>query len=180
MLALLSAIAALLLEQVHARELAVQDGRPRFVMVVLSSTHAPFDRVPPVIQDGDGIGDGALYARLPVAEFPPPGGRVFDNRAGYLAAMRYSLEALQNFLTQRLTDDTLVIVLGDHQPPLSVAAVTRNKAVPIHVLSRDPALLTPFLAQGFVPGIEPARTTAARGMESFLGQFLAAFGDRRS
>ncbi len=167
------------LEQIHARELAVGDGRPRFVMVVLSSTHAPFDRVPPLVEDGSRIGDGALYADLPVQVFPPPGGRVFDNRAGYIAAMRYSLDALEKFLTQRLTDDTLVIVLGDHQPPLNVAAATRNKAVPIHVLSRDPQLIAPFRAQGFVDGIEPARISTERGMESFLGQFIAAFGDRR-
>lgn len=168
------------LEQIHARELAVRDGRPRFVMVVLSSTHAPFDRVPQIVQDGSRIGDGALFADLPVAEFPPPGGRVFDNRAGYIAAMRYSLDALENFLTQRLADDTLVIVLGDHQPPLNVAAATRNRAVPIHVMSRDPELVAAFRAQGFVDGVEPARTTTERGMESFLGQFLAAFGDHRS
>ncbi len=167
------------LEQVHARELAVQDGQPRFVMFVLASTHAPFDRVPPIVGDGSRIGDGALYADLPVARFPPPGGRVFENRAGYAAAIRYTLDALLNFLTTRLDDDTLVIVLGDHQPPLNVAAATRSKAVPIHVLSRDRDLVAPFRAHGFVDGVEPARTTAERGMESFLGQFLAAFGNRR-
>lgn len=166
------------LEHVHRRELAADDRRPRFVMYVLASTHAPFDLVPSLLPDGAVIADGREFAGLPVARFPPPGGRVFDNRAGYLAAMRYSLAALERYLTTRLDDDSLVIVLGDHQPPLTVAAETRNKAVPIHVISRDPALLVPFRAAGFADGVVPPRLVAARGMEGFLAQFLAAFAGR--
>lgn len=165
-------------EQVHRRELAVGDGRPRFVMYVLSSTHAPFDRIPGLLADAARLDDGSVYDGLPATSFPPPGGRVFDNRDGYLAATRYSLSALEQYLTTRLSDDSLVIVLGDHQPPLTVAAETRNKAVPIHVISRDPALVAPFRAMGFADGVEPKGFIARRGMETFLAQFLAAFGAR--
>lgn len=163
-------------EHVHRRELATGDGRPRFMMYVLSSTHAPFDAMPALVADTRTIDDGRIYEGLPAAHFPPPGGRVFDNRAGYLAVMRYTLSALENYLTTRLQDDSIVIVLGDHQPPLTTAAETRNKAVPIHIISRDPSALAPFRALGFVDGVEPRRLVGERGMESFLGHFLAAFG----
>lgn len=164
------------LEFVHRREIAAGDGRPRFAMVVLSSSHAPFDSVPGLVPDMARIDDGRIFESVADTRYPPPGGRVFDNRAGYLAAIRYSLAAVEQYLTTRLADDTLVIVLGDHQPPLAIAAETRNKAVPIHVMSRDPALVAPFRAQGFVAGIVPDRTVAVRGMESLLGRFLADFG----
>jgi hypothetical protein len=166
------------LEQLHRRELAESDGRPRFVMVVTSSSHAPFDRVPPLVDDGASIGNGTLYATLASESHPPPGGRIFDNRAGYGAAMRYALGAVERYLADRLADDSLVIVLGDHQPPLTLAAATRDRSVPIHVLSRDRRLVAPLLARGFVAGLMPDSDAASIPMERFLDVFLAAFASR--
>ncbi len=37
------------------------------------------------------------------------------------------------------------------------ARATRDRSVPISVISRDPALIAPFLARGFVPGLRPGR-----------------------
>jgi hypothetical protein len=47
--------------------------------------------------------------------------------------------------------------------------------VPIHVLSRDPELVAPFLADGYVSGLDPTQAPPHLGMETFLGRFLAAF-----
>jgi hypothetical protein len=47
--------------------------------------------------------------------------------------------------------------------------------VPIHVLSRDPELIAPFLAEGYVYGLDPTQPPPHLGMETFLAQFLAAF-----
>jgi hypothetical protein len=162
------------LERVHAREIASRD-RPLFLKYVLSSSHLPFDHVPPVVPDGRSIGDGAIFAALEARRFPPPGGQVFENRAGYLAAIGYVLEVLENYLVERLDDDALVIVIGDHQPPLTAAAASRNTAVPIHVFSRDPALVEPFRRAGFAPGLVPARVTTDIGMESFLPWLIESF-----
>jgi hypothetical protein len=145
-------------------------------MVVLSSSHAPFDRVPPIVADGRTIGDGEIYATLPIIRHPVAAGQVFDNPAGYAPAVAYSLDAVGRYLAERLDDDSLVIVMGDHQPPLSLAASTRNRAVPVHVLSRDPALVAPFRGWGFVDGVVPGRTETDLGMETFLARFLGAFG----
>jgi hypothetical protein len=43
------------------------------------------------------------------------------------------------------------------------------------VMSRDPKLITPFVAQGYVPGLFPTQPPPYPGMETFLSQFLAAF-----
>jgi phosphoglycerol transferase MdoB-like AlkP superfamily enzyme len=162
------------LENVHAREIASAD-RPLFIQYVLSSSHLPFDSVPPLIDDGRTIGDGRIYSKMGFDEFPPPAGQVFDNKKGYVATIGYVLEALNNYLTKRLGDDSLIIIVGDHQPPLTIAAAARNKAVPIHVLSRDPALLVPFQKAGYAAGMMPPATTAEAGMESFLPWFLASY-----
>ncbi len=162
------------LEQVHAREIAPAT-RPLFIQYVLSSSHLPFDSAPPLIEDGRTLGDGRIYDTLGFEEFPPPA-QVFDNQRGYVGTIRYTLDAIGNYLSRRLADDSLVIVLGDHQPPLTIAAASRNRAVPIHVLSRDPALLEPFRRAGYAAGMTPPSTLTDTAMESFLSWFLASYG----
>ncbi len=164
------------LEKVHAREIATA-GKPLFIQYVLSTSHLPFDSAPPVIEDASNLGDGRIYDRLDFEEYPPPA-QVFDNQRGYVGTIRYVLDALGNYLVRRLEDDSLVIVVGDHQPPLTIAAASRNKAVPIHVLSRDPGLLDPFRQAGYGAGMTPPATTTDVGMESFLPWFLRSYSTR--
>ena len=100
---------------------------------------------------------------------------LFEHDDGYLACLEYVLDAVGRFIAERIGDDTLVIVLGDHQPPLTAARTTRDRSVPISVISRDPALIAPFVARGYVEGLRPGRMTATSGMEDFLERFVADF-----
>jgi len=73
-------------------------------------------------------------------------------------------------------EEGLVILIGDHQPPAIVGGQSQPPwTVPIHVLSRDPELVAPFLADGYVSGLDPTQAPPHLGMETFLGRFLAAF-----
>ena len=47
--------------------------------------------------------------------------------------------------------------------------------VPVHVISRDPALLARFTAQGFRPGMEPGGP-ALGGLHDLTAMMLRAFG----
>jgi hypothetical protein len=75
----------------------------------------------------------------------------------------------------RRDGDALVVILGDHQPPGFITGEKQPWTVPIHVLSRDADLVRPFAALGYVTGAVPPRSGTFKGMESFLGDFLAAF-----
>src|SRR5208282_6372137 len=67
----------------------------------------------------------------------------------YLSSLRYELAVLGGWLTGQMPGDGLVILLGDHQPPAVVGGQPQPPwTVPIHVLSRDPDLVAPFLAEG--------------------------------
>jgi hypothetical protein len=93
----------------------------------------------------------------------------------YLKSLQYDFVTLKDWLSQRLRGDALVILVGDHQPPAVIAGDKQPWTVPIHVLSRDPALVAPFLAAGYVPSLVPTQAPPHPGMESFLGSFLAAY-----
>ena len=95
-----------------------------------------------------------------------------------MKSLEYDFAVLRDGSARRLPGDALVILLGDHQPPAVVAGEGQPWTVPIHVLSRDPDLIAPFLAHGYVRGIDPTQAAPHPGMERFLARFLAAFDGR--
>jgi hypothetical protein len=149
---------------------------PLFAKIVLASSHTPFERVPAYVEDWATLAAPEPYMDLPVREFPVRLGQIFEQDAGYLAAVSYALESVVRFAAERTDDETLFVVLGDHQPPLTVARKTGDFSVPIHVFSRKAELVAPFQARGYVPGLQPPAGTAMIGMEDFLASFLADFG----
>ncbi|HEX7501462.1 MAG TPA: hypothetical protein VF524_14360, partial [Polyangia bacterium] len=70
-------------------------------------------------------------------------------------------------------DDSLVIILGDHQPVSEVTDNSPSWSVPIHVISRDPGLVAPFVSRGYAHGMVPGNV--ALPMEDFLVDFLHDF-----
>jgi len=87
-------------------------------------------------------------------------------------AVATDLKALAEFIRQ-LKGQSLVIVVGNR-------VAGSETEVPIHVLSRDEDLVLPFGTLGYEPGIEPPSSGAAKGVESFLPDFLRLFASGTS
>lgn len=160
------------------RASAIREGlgsdTPVFTQIVLVSSHIPFSPVPPYLSDWR---DAGAFATVPPAEwdeiFRPPDWSVLA--PGYLKSLKYDFAVLGDWLAEHLPGNGLVILLGDHQPPAVVGGEREQWTVPIHVLSRDSELISPFLATGYIAGLVPPRAAPPKGMESFLPSFLAAF-----
>jgi hypothetical protein len=152
---------------------------PVFTQLILVSSHIPFAPVPPYLADWD---DSGTFASVPATVMKevwrqPDWTRLASK---YLDSLRYDFAALGGWLTHRISGNGLVILLGDHQPPAIVGGQPQPPwTVPIHVLSRDPDLVAPFVGEGYVSGIFPTQAPPHPGMETFLARFLAAF-DRLS
>ncbi len=154
---------------------ALGSDSPVFTQVVLVSSHIPFSPVPPYLADWNDSGTFASVSPTAMEEIyrQPDWSRLGPE---YLKSLGYDFAALGGWLTQHMPGDGLVILLGDHQPPSVVGGRPDLPwTVPIHVLSRDPDLLAPFIAAGYVSGLVPAQKPPYRGMETFLAWFLAAF-----
>jgi hypothetical protein len=153
---------------------ALGSDSPVFTQIVLVSSHIPFSPVPPYVADWRDIG---AFATVPAAAweeiFRSPDWTVLT--PGYLKSLKYDFAVLGDWLANRLAGDGLVILLGDHQPPAVVGGELKQWTVPVHVLSRDPDLVAPFVAAGYVAGLFPPPTPPPKGMETFLPSFLAAF-----
>jgi hypothetical protein len=154
--------------------------RPVFAEFSLISSHAPWTHIPPVVKDWSLIGDGAIFSTWAALGDPPhvvwtEPGRL---RRQYGQSIRYGLDMLASYAARYVDEETLMIIVGDHQPaPLVIGeGVTRD--VPLHIVTGNPELLLPFLNWGLVPGMHPDEAGKVRRMDAFRDWFLEAFSRR--
>lgn len=144
------------LDHLADTELDRPDRPPVFAMAALISSHAPWLPVPEVVPWED-LGDGSVYRRwTDGAPEPREVWRDYDEvRVQYALSVAHSIDAVAAFVAERLGPETVAIVMGDHQPAPLITGEDASRAVPVHVLARDEALLAPFAALGFAPGATP-------------------------
>ena len=154
---------------------------PVFASIALISSHAPWLPVPDVVP-WEELGDGSVYERW---TRDAPEARVVwrnpdDVRTQFALSIAHSLDVVAKFLADRVADDALVIVLGDHQPAPIITGPDASRAVPVHVFSRDAEVLEPFAELGFTGGIMPlpepeGGDAALARMDAFRPFLLEAF-----
>ncbi len=165
------------LYQAHRTEVTPTDRPPLFVFFPTINSHAPFTPLPPYQSDwhrfdtmtGTTVTDTnpvMLNARLDGAELA----------TAYIRSIRYNLEVLGGYLRQYAPANALFLVIGDHQPPAIVGGRDLSWQVPVHLFTRDPAIIHAFQAVGFHPGITPGSTVLG-GIEK-LGPLLLRTLDR--
>jgi hypothetical protein len=163
------------LARIYAREVAPHP-TALFVRYFLTSTHSPFNRQPPYIEDWDRIDRrGEIYRHLAPITFPFNWPDMTHAAEAYLSAMIYDMTVLQAYLRDRIKGDALIIIVGDHQPIAQVTGPGRPSWVPIHILSRNRAFLEPFIRMGYTSGMIPRSRPPYKGMDTFMADFLRAF-----
>ncbi len=128
---------------------------PVFSMFVSVTSHAPWSSIPRYIPDWQI--DENTFAEEPAirhpfsyADMPHAAGLT----TAYRDALVYAIQCAFGF-TQQLQRPSLVIVIGDHQPPIARSAQPTDASadVPIHVVTNRPELLTRIDELGFVQGL---------------------------
>ncbi|WP_405419489.1 CDP-alcohol phosphatidyltransferase family protein [Pseudonocardia alni] len=152
---------------------------PLLGTVVLTSSHAPWSPVPPLL-DPARIGDGAVYG-------PYAGGQqAYDTifsldratlRADYLTSLEYALRSATGWVADRPEGDRdlVVLLLGDHEPGATVSGPGAGSDVPVSVITRDAGVLDRIDGWGWTPGLLPPPDAPPWPMAGFRDRFLAAF-----
>jgi hypothetical protein len=148
---------------------------PLFIEFILTGSHAPFHRQPPYVEDWSKIGSGKIYHDLEVITFPIIWPDLSNAAEGYVASIAHELKVIVEFIIKFIDDDTLIVVLGDHQPNVQITGKQASWSVPIHVISRNRNHLQAFLNRGYTPGLIPTQPLPHRGMQTFLFDFLSDF-----
>lgn len=150
--------------------------QPLFAEYVLVSSHFPFQLIPKYINDWNSIGDGSIYNnKNMVSKLPIPEGKKTAGPYGFTIAILYVMEVLKDYLINQLDDPGLIIILGDHQPYSKVTGPFGGRQVAIHVLSKTPELIQPFLDRGYTRGLISPAVKSAVTMDKFLPFFLQDF-----
>jgi phosphatidylglycerophosphate synthase len=160
-------------------ELAKRDRRPVFAEIDMVSSHAPWTRIPELI-DWDDVGNGSIFHSIPAGE--ETAAALWSDRdrvrAAYDRSIAYSLNTLVSFVERYGEDDLVLIVLGDHQPSTIVTGLGPDLShdVPISVIAHDPAVLDQIAGWGWEDGLRPSSQAPVWSMDAFRDRFLSAFG----
>ena len=76
-----------------------------------------------------------------------------------------------------VTGDEMIIIMGDHQPNLKITGENQPWSVPVHVISRNPNFVRPFIKGGYTPGLIPSQALPHAGIESVFWNLLEEFSD---
>lgn len=162
------------------QELRRPSPQPLFAEMALISSHAPWVPILPVLEDWSEIGNGQVFdtwrdsGEAPASLWRDPD-RV---RAHYSQALDYALEVITGYADQFMDDDTLLIIVGDHQPAPLITGDNASRDAVIHIISADPALVEPFLhagLPGFQAGALPDLDTTGLPMDRFRLVFQDIF-----
>jgi hypothetical protein len=158
-------------------ELAKRDRPPLFAEVDLTSSHAPWTHIPPLIS-WDDVGDGSIYGQLPVKESSQDVlfGDPERARAAYADSIEYSLSTLFSFVQRYGDEDLVLVVLGDHQPASVVSGHGASHDVPVSIIAHDPEVLDRVAGWAWQDGMSPSAQAPVWPMAAFRDRFLSAFG----
>jgi hypothetical protein len=151
------------------------DSPPRVFFFPTISSHFPFGPVPPYQPDWQ----RAVTARpfdadeLEAATAKPV--NWLDMRSHYVASVNYVYRWLTGYFELPEARETVYVLVGDHQPTANITGERVPWDVPVHIISRDPALLERFKAQGFSDGLWPDRRVLG-GLHHLTSLLLTGFG----
>ncbi|MEM8486997.1 MAG: CDP-alcohol phosphatidyltransferase family protein [Bacteroidota bacterium] len=171
----------------HEHYLPLEEQQPFFLFFETATTHAPWSNLPPFVADWRTLNDKQPQPKVEtastvslVSQFKDS----YNNRFGqetpettdlYLDSIIYDLHLLKTYILEDAPDNSVVIILGDHQPPL-IPSTDNN--TPIHVLAQDTTLIQKFEQFGFRPGMRPANrdqdTLTHAGVYSMLLDVMTA------
>jgi phosphatidylglycerophosphate synthase len=166
------------LATLHRLELAAPQRQRVFAEVDMLSSHTPWTVIPR-LEPWSEVGHGSLFhnvsparsaSQLTLLQHPQL------SRDAYGVSIQYSLRTIFSYLQQYGSGNTVVIMLGDHQPHTIITGPGASHEVPIAIIAKDPAVLREFDSWGWQAGLHPTGKAPVWPMERFRDRFLAATG----
>ncbi|MFI7539925.1 sulfatase-like hydrolase/transferase [Actinoplanes sp. NPDC049599] len=150
---------------------------PMFVEMPLVSSHTPWAPLPQFI-DWDDVGDGSIYKQI--QEEGKKVGSIWKDpvklRREYSRSIQYTLTTVISWLERYGDENTVMILLGDHQPSSLIVGDGASRDVPITLLAKDKNVMAKASDWGWTAGIAPAPQAPVWPMDQFRDRFMTTFG----
>ncbi len=121
-----------------------QTDQPILFYTITQNSHYPWYALPELADDWHDVNDPDY--RQPDA--PPELIEHQAKRQSYFNAIRYELTMLSDFIRNDTADNSIFVLIGDHQPP-QVSRRDDGWETPIHIVSRDQDFIEGFADYGF-------------------------------
>jgi phosphatidylglycerophosphate synthase len=154
-------------QALQKRELARRNRPPIFAELDTTSSHEPWTRIPRLIS-WKRLGNGSIFNRVPIDRVG-----LTDTQQGYARSIQYSLRTLYSFIERYGNKNTVLIVLGDHQPSRVIEQADHD--VPITIIAHDPKVIRRLSSWGWTNGMLPSPSAPVWPMSAFRDRFLNAF-----
>ena len=139
-------------------EKSLRKKSPYFFFFMTVSSHYPWETPPPLHDDWRQLQSPKATSAQMTKVFGQIPSQDQSQLSRYCTSLLYSLEVIWRF-TERLDSNNVVIIVGDHEPPV-LESPGRNKKTPVHVLSRTPFVHRRADKIGFHRGLFPRSDNA--------------------
>jgi hypothetical protein len=150
---------------------------PMFVELPLVSSHTPWAPLPQLI-DWDDVGDGSIYKEIQL-EGKKVGSIWKDPvklRREYSRSIQYTMATVISWLERYGDENTVMVLLGDHQPSSLIVGDGASRDVPITLLAKDKNVMAKAADWGWTDGIKPDPKAPIWPMDQFRDRFMTTFG----
>lgn len=165
------------LEAFQKLEHGKTDRDPIMAEIILASSHNPWSPIARMV-DWNDLGDGSVFHKIKEEGTDPT--EVWKSakrvRTEYRKSVQYSLDSLIQWVQRYGDADTVLVLLGDHQPVPTVTAGSTSRDVPVTIVAHDPKVLDRVAGWGWTEGLKPAADAPTWGMNMFRDRFMTAYG----
>ena len=139
---------------------------PHLFFHITQNSHYPWMPLPELVDDWRDLNVAA-----PDDETPDPEAIEHSTRRqNYMNAVGYQLRFLQDFILRHADENSVFVLVGDHQPP-RVSRHSDGWDTPIHIISKNPTFVDHFAQYGFEPGLAVSAAEPAMHHEAFYSMF---------
>jgi len=151
------------------------NGSPRFVFFPTINSHIPFRPTPPYQPDWSRVTSAKPFSDEETARALAD--EIDWNRlfSGYISTIEYTFEWLAGYQAIPQPRESVMILIGDHQPAGGITGPNANWDVPVHIITSNTLIAGRLRRYGFVDGVDPEQT--ALGHISDLNQILLSVFD---
>ncbi|MCO5196062.1 MAG: hypothetical protein M9930_22620 [Anaerolineae bacterium] len=149
-----------------------KSAEPQLLFFITQNSHYPWAPLPQIVKDYRAYLTGE-FGQV-VTDFDPTALPNVRMRENYMQSIEYEMTVLFDFIRETGDEDALFVLIGDHQPQ-RVSKRLDGFDTPLHILSRDPALIDALGTYGLEPGLlvaEPEPALHHEGLYSLLMNLL--------
>ncbi len=131
------------------------DAKPRFLFYPTITTHIPFRPTPPYQSDWSRVTSDKPFSDEATAKAMADAIDWHDLFQGYISTIQYTFEWLAGYQALPQPRESVLVLLGDHQPAGGITGPDATWNVPVHVITSNPVIAERLRRRGFTDGVNP-------------------------